>query len=116
MPGAGGRGNYRIVHAAALLGVHERVEQRHPGKADGEFLRRLHFGLRLFLAALLLDVEPLLHRGLAAATGVPNCACKRADLFGERAIFLLQPVQPLEDFGQVRRGLGLRAQCNRRQA
>ena len=64
MAGAGGRGNYGIVHAAALPGVHERVEQRHSGEADGELLRRLHLGLRLFFRALLLNVEPLLHGGL----------------------------------------------------
>ncbi len=108
MSRAGGRGDHGIIHAAALPGVHKRVEQGHPCKADGKLLRGLYFGLRLFFGALLLDVEPLLHGGLGRRGG-SQLRLQRADLFGERAIFLLQPVQPLEDFGQVRCGLGLRA-------
>ena len=54
-----GRGDHRIIRAAALLGVQEGVEQRHAGQADGKLLRGFHLGLRLLFDALLLDFDPL---------------------------------------------------------
>jgi hypothetical protein len=55
-PGVSGRGR-RVVAASILAGVHEGIYQRHPGERDGEFLRRFHFGLGLFLDALSLDID-----------------------------------------------------------
>ena len=76
-----------------------------PGQPDGKLLRCFHLGLGLLFDALLLDFESLLQRSGAArcvdarefAATASSSARSARHLAGERAVFLFQTIQPLQD-------------------
>src|SRR5262249_19158477 len=100
---AGWSSHYRVIRTTVLFGVHEGIEQRHPGEADHALLGSFYFGLCLFFHTVLDDFQALLRcelgqsfgglRRRRGGCGSVDLIGEFADLFGELAVLLLQPVQ-----------------------
>ena len=97
------------------------MNSSHSGQRDGKFLRSFDFGLRLFFDALFVHLNAFVDTRLRRCAGLRwrrlgfrrrgadggadsrgEFLAQLMDLLGQRAIFLLQPVEAIENLLQFR--------------